>query len=167
MSERDDLRRLQSRLTRVLVGVGVTAMTFTAANVTKFATDHGIDERIAWTLDPMVGVALGAVLIADGVLAEHGVKPGGWATALRWFAGLATWLMNCWTSIWPDGTPMGVPRHVHPAGLLLHSVPPVLLIVLAEAITVYRRSILARIAQLEETAAVSPVEAVDTPAAPA
>ncbi|MEU5736204.1 hypothetical protein ABZ797_46575 [Streptomyces antimycoticus] len=162
----DDLRRLQSRLTRVLVGVGGTAMVFTAANVTRFATDHGIDRRIAWTLDPMVGVALGAVLIADGVLAEHGVKPGGWATALRWFAGLATWLMNCWTSIWPEGTPMGVPSHANPAGLLLHSVPPALLVVLAEAITVYRRSILKRIAELEETERVTPDPVVDTPRVP-
>lgn len=145
----DTLRRMQDVLTRVLVGIGIVAMAFTATNVTLFAIDHGITPWIAWLLDPMVGAALGTVLIADGVLAGYGVRPGGWASALRWFAGLATWFMNCWSSLWPDGTPFGVPSNVHPAGLLLHSVPPVLLILLAEAITVYRRAILDRITAIE------------------
>ncbi|MGW0554407.1 hypothetical protein ACWDZ6_09440 [Streptomyces sp. NPDC002926] len=139
---------LQSRLTRVLVAIAVVALAFTATNVTLFAITHHISVWIAWLLDPMVAVALGTVLIVDGLLSQHGVHPSGWATALRWFAGLGTWLMNCWAALWPDGSPFGVPREVDPAGLVLHSIPPVLLIVLAEAITHYRRAILARIAEL-------------------
>ncbi|MFJ2651154.1 hypothetical protein ACIO1C_31085 [Streptomyces sp. NPDC087420] len=142
------LQSIQSGLTKVLITVAVVALAFTATNVTLFAIAHHISPWIAWLLDPMVAVALGAVLMLDGQLSEHGIRPSGWATVLRWFAGLSTWLMNCWAALWPAGTPFGIPRAVDPAGLLLHSIPPVLLIVLAEAITHYRRAILARIAEL-------------------
>ncbi|MEU4891935.1 hypothetical protein AB0B12_23905 [Streptomyces sp. NPDC044780] len=152
------LNRLQSGLTTVLVLVAVVALAFTATNVTMFAIQHEVSPWIAWLLDPMVAVALGAVLIVDGRLSEYGVNPSGWASGLRWFAGLGTWVMNCWGSLWPEGTAFGVPRQVDPAGLVLHSIPPVLLIVLAEAITHYRRAILDKIAELR-----AEVEAVDAP----
>lgn len=161
------LQGIQSGLTKVLVAVAVVALAFTATNVTLFAIDHHISPWIAWLLDPMVAVALGAVLIVDGQLSEHGVYPSGWATALRWFAGLSTWLMNCWAALWPAGTPFGVPREVDPAGLLLHSIPPVLLIVLAEAITHYRRSILARIAELRALVDTQETPVDSTPVHPA
>ncbi|WP_405389173.1 hypothetical protein OG596_15385 [Streptomyces sp. NBC_01102] len=151
-------------MTKVLVAVAVVALAFTATNVTLFAINHHISPWIAWLLDPMVAVALGAVLIVDGRLSEHGVQPSGWATGLRWFAGLGTWLMNCWGSLWPAGSAFGVPREVDPAGLVLHSIPPVLLIVLAEAITFYRRAILDRIAELRHQVDVV-VERVEAPPA--
>ncbi|MFF7348740.1 hypothetical protein ACFZA4_34430 [Streptomyces antimycoticus] len=154
----DTLNRLQSGLTTVLVLVAVVALAFTATNVTMFAIQHEVSPWIAWLLDPMVAVALGAVLIVDGRLSEYGVNPSGWASGLRWFAGLGTWAMNCWGSLWPEGTAFGVPRQVDPAGLVLHSIPPVLLIVLAEAITHYRRAILGKIAELHAR-----VEAVNAP----
>lgn len=156
------LNRIQSGLTRVLVTVAVVALAFTATNVTLFAVQHHVSPWIAWLLDPMVAVALGAVLIVDGRLSEYGIRPSGWASALRWFAGLGTWAMNCWNSLWPDGSAFGVPRHVDPAGLVLHSIPPVLLIVLAEAITHYRRAILGKIAELRAQVDAR-VEAVNTP----
>ncbi|WP_157847703.1 hypothetical protein [Streptomyces violens] len=164
------LNRLQAGLTAVLVVVAVIALVFTATNVTTFATDHHVSPWIAWLLDPMVAVALGAVLIFDGRLSEYGVHPSGWATGLRWFAGLGTWVMNCWGSLWPEGTPFGVPHAVDPAGLVLHSIPPALLIILAEAITHYRRAILAKIAELRAQVDTGPaavdavVEKVDGPA---
>ncbi|MFB6983968.1 hypothetical protein [Streptomyces scopuliridis] len=158
------LNRLQAGLTGVLVTVAVVALAFTATNVTLFAIDHHISPWIAWLLDPMVAVALGAVLIVDGRLSEYGIHPSGWASALRWFAGLSTWVMNCWSSLWPKGTPFGVPSQVDPAGLVLHSIPPVLLIVLAEAITHYRRSILAKISELRALVDTTPGP-VDTPPA--
>lgn len=164
------LQGIQAGLTKVLVAVAVVALAFTATNVTLFAIDHHISVWIAWLLDPMVAVALGAVLIVDGRLSEQGVQPSGWATGLRWFAGLGTWLMNCWGSLWPAGTPFGVPREIDPAGLVLHSIPPVLLIVLAEAITYYRRAILDRIAELRhqmdpmvERVNTTPVHPASTP----
>lgn len=143
------LNGLLSRLTRVLVVVAFVALVFTASNVTMFAIDHHVSPWIAWMLDPMVAVALGAVLIFDGRLSEYGLHSSGWAAVLRWFAGLGTWVMNCWSSLWPQGTPFGFPREVDPAGLVLHSIPPVLLIVLAEAISHYRHAILAKIADLQ------------------
>lgn len=156
------LNRIQSGLTGVLVTVAVVALTFTATNVTLFAIDHHISPWIAWLLDPMVAVALGAVLIVDGRLSEYGIESSGWATVLRWFAGLGTWVMNCWSSLWPKGTTFGVPHDVDPAGLVLHSIPPVLLIVLAEAITHYRRAILAKISELRALVDTTPAR-VDTP----
>lgn len=172
------LNRLQSGLTTVLVLVAVVALVFTATNVTMFAIRHEVSPWIAWLLDPMVAVALGAVLIVDGRLSEYGVTPSGWASGLRWFAGLGTWVMNCWDSLWPQGSAFGVPRQVDPAGLVLHSIPPVLLIVLAEAITHYRRAILGKIAELHaevETASAQgetgtihpPSTSVTAPPAPA
>ncbi|MEU6115880.1 hypothetical protein ABZ840_15315 [Streptomyces sp. NPDC047117] len=164
------LNKLQAGLTAVLIVVAVIALVFTATNVTTFATDHHVSPWIAWLLDPMVALALGAVLVFDGRLSEYGVHPSGWATGLRWFAGLGTWVMNCWGSLWPEGTPFGVPRAVDPAGLVLHSIPPALLIILAEAITHYRRAILAKIAELRAQVDTAPaegdavVEKVDGPA---
>jgi hypothetical protein len=161
-----ELHGLQSTLTKVLVVVGLVAMAFTATNVTLFAINHHVSGWIAWLLDPMVAVALGTVLIVDGRLSEHGINPSGWASALRWFAGLGTWLMNCWSSLWPAGSPFGVPREVDPAGLVLHSIPPVLLIVLAEAITHYRRAILTRIAELRAEVDTVNAPAVHPPSTP-
>ncbi|WP_179177276.1 hypothetical protein [Streptomyces sp. BR123] len=142
------LERLLTSLTRVLVFICTVALVFTATNVTTFAIDHHVSPWIAWLLDPMVAVALGTVLLFDGRLSEYGLRPSGWASVLRWFAGLATWVMNCWGSLWPEGTPFGVPHSVDPAGLVLHSIPPVLLIALAEAISHYRRAILNKIEDL-------------------
>ncbi|MFG2098919.1 hypothetical protein [Streptomyces sp. NPDC048612] len=149
-------------LTVALVIVATGCLAFTATNVTEFALNHGVSAWIAWMLDPLVASALGTVLVVDGLLTEHEVRPGGMASLLRWFAGLATWLMNCWGSLWPTGTPFGLPTHLDPAGLLLHSVLPVLLVLLAEAITAYRRRIVARIAELLDAVDTTPAR-VDTP----
>ncbi|MGW1993238.1 hypothetical protein [Embleya sp. NPDC001921] len=143
------LRRADRGLTVALLIVGGLALVFTCVNVTLFAIEHGTAWYIAWLLDPMVSLSLGAVLLADGFLGD---RPGGSATALRLFAGLATWAMNVWGSVWPDGS-FGVPRDPDAAGIVLHSVPPVLLILLAEAVTVYRRRIADLIGKLEEEAA--------------
>lgn len=150
--EIEQLRILSRRITAALVTIAVVAMVFTAATVTRFAIGHDVSVWIAWTLDPMVAGALLTVLLVDARLVELGTAPAGWATALRWFAGLGTWVMNVWNSIWPDGG-FGVPTEVDAAGVVLHSIPPVLLIVLAEAATGYRRVIADRIRHLEGRAA--------------
>ncbi|MBL1102754.1 hypothetical protein JK363_40505 [Streptomyces sp. 205] len=125
-------------LVRILAGVAVLALVFTAVNVTGFATDHHIPWPIALLLDPMVALTLTTVLYADARLAAWGIPPPRWSTALRWSAGLAATLMNTWTSLWPDDH-IGWPRHADPAGVLLHSVPPLLLIGLTETVAAYRR----------------------------
>ncbi|MYS33567.1 MULTISPECIES: hypothetical protein [unclassified Streptomyces] len=134
-----DLERIERLVTTVLVILGVGGLIFTAVNVTLFAKEHHVHWAIAWMLDPLVSVSLLAALFIDGKLSSHGYRPGGWPFALRWFAGLATWLMNCWGSLYPDAVFTGWPDRPDPAGLLLHSVIPVLVIFLAEAGAGYRK----------------------------
>jgi hypothetical protein len=62
-------------------------------------------------------------------LTRQGVRPTGWGTLLRWFAGVATLTLNVWESV----------ARADAAGIVLHAVPPLLLILLAEAAPQYRR----------------------------
>ncbi|MFH8419290.1 hypothetical protein [Streptomyces collinus] len=128
-------------VTKALLTLGGGALSFTCVNVTLFGISHQIPWYIAWMLDPLASLALITVLYVDGVLAEHGgdYKPGGWPFLLRWTAGLSTWVMNCWTSLYPDGHFHFVPQKPDAGGILLHSVAPALLILLAEAATGYRK----------------------------
>ncbi|MGV9814733.1 hypothetical protein ACWDTQ_22870 [Streptomyces cellulosae] len=129
----DRLNQLADRNQNWVMGIGAVALIFTITNVTLFAVDHGIPLHIAWILDLVVNAALVRVLYTDGRLALliPGYKPAGWSLALRYFAFTATWAMNAWTSLFPDGH-FGIPRHVDPAGLLLHSALPILVFVMAE-----------------------------------
>ncbi|MCX0241841.1 cell envelope integrity protein TolA [Streptomyces drozdowiczii] len=128
-------------VTKALLTLGGGALIFTCVNVTLFGISHEIPWYIAWMLDPLASLALITVLYVDGVLAEHGgdYKPGGWPFLLRWTAGLSTWVMNCWTSLYPDGHFHFIPQKPDAGGILLHSVAPALLILLAEAATGYRK----------------------------
>ncbi|MFJ2170369.1 coiled-coil domain-containing protein [Streptomyces griseofuscus] len=128
-------------VTKALLTLGGGALIFTCVNVTRFGVSHEIPWYIAWMLDPLASLALITVLYVDGVLAEHGgdYKPGGWPFLLRWTAGLSTWVMNCWTSLYPDGHFHVIPQKPDAGGILLHSVAPALLILLAEAATGYRK----------------------------
>ncbi|MYY80858.1 MULTISPECIES: hypothetical protein [unclassified Streptomyces] len=135
------LDEVLAMVTRALLTLGGGALIFTCVNVTRFGVSHEIPWYIAWMLDPLASLALITVLYVDGVLAEHGgdYKPGGWPFLLRWTAGLSTWVMNCWTSLYPDGLFHFVPQKPDAGGILLHSVAPALLILLAEAATGYRK----------------------------
>ncbi|MEV5658244.1 hypothetical protein [Streptomyces sp. NPDC052291] len=135
------LDEVLAMVTKALLTLGGGALIFTCVNVTRFGVSHEIPWYIAWMLDPLASLALITVLYVDGVLAEHGgdYKPGGWPFLLRWTAGLSTWVMNCWTSLYPDGHFHFVPQKPDAGGILLHSVAPALLILLAEAATGYRK----------------------------
>jgi hypothetical protein len=146
------LERLGKTITKALITIGLGALVFTMANVMLFAISRGIPGWIAWMLDPLASLALLTVLYVEGVLTElGGRRSGGWPGALRWFAGTATWLMNSWTSWFPDGRFHLIPQHPDAGGLLLHSVAPMLLIFLAEASSGYRRYLAGRLAELRET----------------
>ncbi|MFF5147867.1 hypothetical protein ACFY6U_50565 [Streptomyces sp. NPDC013157] len=156
------LDEVLAMVTKALLTLGGGALIFTCVNVTRFGVSHEIPWYIAWMLDPLASLALITVLYVDGVLAEHGgdYKPGGWPFLLRWTAGLSTWVMNCWTSLYPDGHFHFIPQKPDAGGILLHSVAPALLILLAEAATGYRKYATRRrgelnaiIAQFEATAA--------------
>ncbi|MET9483643.1 hypothetical protein [Streptomyces sp. NPDC006638] len=135
------LDEVLAMVTKALLTLGGGALIFTCVNVTLFGISHEIPWFIAWMLDPLASLALITVLYVDGVLAEHGgdYKPGGWPFLLRWTAGLSTWVMNCWTSLYPDGHFHFIPQKPDAGGILLHSVAPALLILLAEAATGYRK----------------------------
>lgn len=135
-----ELRALMRQLTAALVAVAVQALVFTATNVTRFAAAHGVPTPIAWLLDPMVALGLAAGLLTDAKLAVHHARPPAWGVVLRWYTGVSTLAMNTWTSWWPDGR-VGVPRDPDVAGIILHSIPPILVMILAEAVAAYRRRI--------------------------
>ena len=146
---------LLSALTRALCAVGLLALTFTAVNVTLFARSRGVPLAIAVLLDPILSLALTAVLYADARLASWGIRPPRWSTALRWTAGCTAALMNCWASLWPDGQ-IGWPHHADPAAVALHLTPPLLLILLTETIAAYRRVVTELPQQRDTTGASRP-----------
>ncbi|MEV5942816.1 extensin [Streptomyces sp. NPDC051994] len=151
---------LLTALTRALAAVGVLALVFTAVNVTLFATSRGVAPTIAILLDPMVALALAAILYADARLAAWGIRPPRWSAALRWFTAITATLMNTWDSIWPNPQ-IRAPIHPDPAAILLHGIPTILLILLTETIAAYRRTItplLNPIGTTDRTTAPSPPE---------
>lgn len=111
---------------RVLGLVLVLALVFTMVNVQQFAAAGeslgSFQWWIAWLLDPMASITMGAAIVYEGLLADFG-RTVGWLAATKWYAGIATWAMNIWVSL------VGVV----PSGVLLHSVAPGLVLLLAEA----------------------------------
>lgn len=140
--EADGLLRAGHWGTRALVVVIVLALLFTMVNVQTFAAaGHPVQSFhwwIAWLLDPMVSVTLGAAILFEYILARYGHYEG-WLTATKWFAGLATWSMNTWAS-WVAGSVSGV---------FLHSVAPWTVLFLAESAPRVRRRLSAIVRDLE------------------
>lgn len=124
-----------------LVWTGIVAgLLFTMANVQHFAAgatkppwEHGgsIDWVIAWLLDPMVSLVLIGVLMGEQVINRHGIKAGGWVRITKWVALACTYSMNTW-SAWDSKDT---------ASILLHSVPPVIVVCATEAVPELRRQI--------------------------
>jgi len=73
----------------------------------------------------MVSLVLLAILRAEQVTARHGVHTGKWARAAKWFTLAATYVMNTWQAFTAGP----------PALVVLHSVPPLVVFVAAEAVT--------------------------------
>ncbi|MFK0243541.1 hypothetical protein ACIQUM_02500 [Amycolatopsis azurea] len=117
----------------VLLWVGIfLGLAFTMVNVQAFAASGApvwsLAWLSAWLLDPMVSLVLVAVLRAEQITARYQVQTGRWAHRTKWFAFLATYVMNTWKS-W---------THLDVAGVALHSVPPVLVFLAAETAPVLR-----------------------------
>jgi len=116
-----------------LVWVGIfLGLAFTMVNVQTFAAAGAamwsLPWLAAWLLDPMVSLVLVAVLRAEQITARYQVETGKWPHRTKWFAFLATYVMNTWQS-WTE---------LHVAGVVLHSVPPVLVFLAAETAPVLR-----------------------------
>ena len=128
----DDVRRQVDRLcwTGILLGLA-----FTMTNVQGFAAagarPGSLPWLAAWLLDPMVSLVLLAILRAEQVTARCGVCTGGWVRGAKWFTLAATYVMNTWAAFTAGS----------PALVVLHSVPPLVVFVAAEAVTELRNKL--------------------------
>jgi hypothetical protein len=110
--------------TGILLGLA-----FTMTNVQQFAAAGApvwsLAWSAAWLLDPMVSLVLLAILRAEQVTALHGVRMGGWVRTAKWFTLGATYVMNTWSAYAAGSAAL----------VVLHSVPPLVVFVAAEAVT--------------------------------
>ncbi len=110
--------------TGILLGLA-----FTMTNVQQFAANGAALWSLpwwsAWLLDPMVSLVLLAILRAEQITARYRVWTGGWVRAAKWFTLAATYVMNTWQAFTAGS----------PSLVVLHSVPPLVVFVAAEAVT--------------------------------
>lgn len=110
--------------TGILLGLA-----FTMTNVQGFAAAGAATWSLAWwsawLLDPMVSLVLLAILRAEQVTARYGIRTGGWVRAAKWFTLAATYVMNTWEAFADRAADL----------VVLHSVPPLVVFVAAEAVT--------------------------------
>lgn len=123
------IERIRSQVDGMCWAGIVLGLAFTMTNVQVFAASGAsawsLPWLAAWVLDPTVSVVLLAVLRAEQITSRYQVRTGRWVRAAKWFTLAATYLMNVWASF-AIGSP---------AGIVLHSVPPLLVFVAAEAVT--------------------------------
>ncbi|WP_370943152.1 hypothetical protein AB5J62_29170 [Amycolatopsis sp. cg5] len=123
------VERVRAQVDRLCWAGIVLGLAFTAANVQWFAAAGAevgsLPWLTAWLLDPTVCLVLLAILRAEQVTARYQVHTGRWVRAAKWLTLAATYVMNTWSS-WAAGSP---------AGVVLHSVPPLVVFVAAEAVT--------------------------------
>jgi hypothetical protein len=110
--------------TGIVLGLG-----FTMTNVQRFAAAGAAPGSLswlaAWVLDPTVSLVLLAILRGEQTTARYQVRTGPWVRTAKWFTLTATYLMNTWASYAASSL----------SGVVLHSVPPLVVFVAAEAIT--------------------------------
>jgi len=123
------VERIRAQVDRLCWAGIVLGLAFTTANVQWFAAAGAAFGSLpwltAWLLDPTVCLVLLAILRAEQVTARYQVHTGPWVRAAKWLTLAATYVMNTWSS-WAAGSP---------AGVVLHSVPPMVVFVAAEAVT--------------------------------
>ena len=123
------VERVRSQVDRICWTGIALGLAFTMTNVQAFAAAGSAAWSLpwlaAWLLDPTVSLVLLAILRAEQVTARYQVPTGPWVRVAKWFTLSATYAMNTWTS-YADGSP---------ARIVLHSVPPLVVFVAAEAIT--------------------------------
>jgi hypothetical protein len=123
------IERTRALVDRLIWAGIVFGLLFTMANVQSFAAAGAklgsIDWVIAWLLDPMVSLVLIGVLKGEQVINRAGLATGAWVRITKWVALGCTYGMNTW-SAYAAGSP---------AKILLHSVPPLIVVCATEAIT--------------------------------
>ncbi|MGH3766555.1 MAG: hypothetical protein ACRDTX_15645 [Pseudonocardiaceae bacterium] len=122
----EQIRTQVARLMWAGIGLGLC---FTMISVATFAAAGAPVGSLtwcsAWLLDPTVSLVLVAVLRAEQLTARWQVGTGAWPRVAKWVLLVATYVMNTWSS-WAAGSLSGV---------VLHSVPPLVVVIAAEAVT--------------------------------
>jgi hypothetical protein len=131
------------------VGI-VLGLAFTMVNVQAFAAQGAalwsLPWFAAWLLDPMVSLVLIAVLRAEQITARYQVSDHTkWIGRTKRFAFAATYAMNTWHSF----------VRLDVAGIVLHSVPPLLVFCAAETAPVLRDRLTEAVLRAERTAALA------------
>jgi hypothetical protein len=128
----EPVERVARQVDRLCWAGILLGLAFTMTNVQQFAAAGAPPWSpawcTAWLLDPMVSLVLLAILRAEQVIARHGMGAGGWVRGAKWFTLAATYVMNTW-SAFTNGSA---------ALVVLHSVPPLVVFVAAEAVTELR-----------------------------
>lgn len=141
------VERVRAQVDRLCWAGIVLGLAFTMTNVQTFAAAGAVVWSLpwlgAWLLDPTVSVVLLAILRAEQVTSRYQVRTGPWVRRAKWLTLAATYVMNTWSSYAAGSL----------AGIVLHSVPPLVVFVAAEAVTDLRD-------KLTEAAAVAFTDAV-------
>ncbi|GLY51868.1 hypothetical protein [Lentzea sp. NBRC 102530] len=148
------VERVRAEVDRLCWAGIVLGLGFTMTNVQSFAAAGtpawSLPWLAAWLLDPTVSLVLLAILRAEQVTARYRVRTGSWTRRAKWFTLAATYVMNTWHS-WATGSVSGV---------VLHSVPPLVVFVAAEAVTDLRdkltEAVTAAFAEAEQQAVLIP-----------
>ncbi|MPZ80886.1 MAG: hypothetical protein GEV28_10995 [Actinophytocola sp.] len=123
------VERIRAQVDRLCWAGIMLGLAFTMTNVQTFAASGSpawsLPWLAAWLLDPTVSVVLLAILRAEQVTARYQVRTGPWVRRAKWFTLAATYVMNTWASYAASSL----------AGVVLHSVPPLVVFVAAEAVT--------------------------------
>ncbi|HKS45135.1 MAG TPA: hypothetical protein VJT49_08475 [Amycolatopsis sp.] len=160
----ESVERVAVQVDRLCWSGVLLGLAFTMTNVQQFAANGARSWSLpwctAWLLDPMVSVVLLSILRAEQVTARYGVRTGGWVRVAKWFTLTATYVMNTWEAF-TTGSPSRV---------VLHSVPPLVVFVAAEAVTDLRDKlgaamVAARSAAFMNAAEPTPASAPETPTA--
>lgn len=127
--EAEAIERTRAQVDRLCWTGILLGLAFTMTNVQSFAAAGAATWSLpwwaAWLLDPMVSLVLLAVLRAEQVTARYGIRTGGWVRGAKWFTLAATYVMNTWQAF----------ADASAALVVLHSVPPLVVFVAAEAVT--------------------------------
>ncbi|MGW3179675.1 hypothetical protein ACWDD9_10460 [Kitasatospora sp. NPDC001119] len=131
----------QIRRTSLVISTGTWVLTGAVVAVSMSTAAPFIDAHSpGYGTGPVMAVAGDGCFIlslqADSVLSRFGVKPGRWPALFRWVTGLATVWLNIGAAAL-EGDLVGV---------VIHLIPPLLLLLVAEAGPAYRRA-LARLAK--------------------
>lgn len=128
-TEAEAVEQVRAQVDRLCWTGILLGLAFTMTNVQSFAANGAVAWSLpwlaAWLLDPMVSLVLLAILRAEQVTARYGIRTGGWVRGAKWFTLAATYVMNTWEAYAARAADM----------VVLHSVPPLVVFVAAEAVT--------------------------------